>query len=192
LYLFEPNLKEITYQIEGQIQINTFSGTSGNLDQAAWDSVPLGDVVITFYAEDYAGNIGQDQLNLSKHDLEDPVVTISSPSASQQFVQTPTFTISISDVSPIISRWYTLDGGLTTYPFTGLTHIVNETVWNDLPTGSVTLEIYAEDSLGYIGSDSVIIIKGNPPAISGFNIFWLIGPISVTIVVLIRKKSIKL
>jgi len=44
----------------------TLSSTSGNIDQTLWDSMPLGSLLIRFYANDTAGNIGYIDINITK------------------------------------------------------------------------------------------------------------------------------
>ena len=71
----------------------------------------------------------------------------------------PEFNISIDDESSINTMWYTLDGGVSNYWFTGLTGCINETAWEQEEDGVITIRFYANDSLGHLGFKDVNINK---------------------------------
>jgi peptide/nickel transport system substrate-binding protein len=97
---------------------------------------------------------------IESDDLTPPDITIQSPVSDQVFgVYAPTFTITIIDESPLDSTWYTIDGGVTNYTFSGLIGTVNQTAWDDAGIGSISLTFYANDTLGNLGSETVNIFK---------------------------------
>jgi len=44
----------------------SFAGSTGTIQQALWDSMPNGVVIIRFYAEDTVGHIGFKDVNVTK------------------------------------------------------------------------------------------------------------------------------
>jgi len=77
----------------------------------------------------------------------------------------------------------------------GLTGAIDQTEWDKLTDGIVTITFYANNSGGLIGSAVVMVIKqvseGNgSPQISGNNLISLIG-VSCVITLLILKKRTK-
>lgn len=93
-------------------------------------------------------------------DLFPPNITVHSPIPDQAFgFNAPEFSITIADDSPINSTWYTLDGGLTNYTFSGLTGTINQTAWEEQEPGLITLTFYAEDEEGNVGFKAVNVIK---------------------------------
>jgi parallel beta-helix repeat protein len=66
----ELNLDETWYSLNGGNNI-TFTGLTGAINQALWDALSEGNVIIRFYANDTAGNIGFQEVTVVK--------TISQP-----------------------------------------------------------------------------------------------------------------
>ena len=63
-------------------------------------------------------------------------------------------------------------------------------------TGYITVRFYANDTLGHLNFDEVIIVKDVPiptsqPGIPGYNVFVLIGIISLMAVITIKFKYSK-
>lgn len=56
--IIEENLDSVWYTIEGVASNFTLSELSGILDKDAWTDAPVGEVNITFYTRDSAGNLG--------------------------------------------------------------------------------------------------------------------------------------
>ncbi len=97
---------------------------------------------------------------IESDDLIPPNITIYSPTPNQIFrYDIPDFNITIDDDSPIISTWYTLDGGLTNYSFSELIGIISQTAWDDQESGPVAITFYARDDAGNEGSETVTVIK---------------------------------
>jgi len=105
----------------------------------------------------------------------------------------------LKDIVHIDTMWYTLDGGETNYTF--ITNgTINQEAWDVLPEGLVTLRFHANDTLGNLGSETVIIFKDtmapdipSQPSIPGYNIFIIIGTFLVFIAIVciyrIKKRS---
>ena len=89
-----------------------------------------------------------------------PNIIINSPTMNDAFgLNAPSFNIIINDASPINTTWYTIDGGTTNFTFSGFSGTVNQTAWDSKGTEIMTLRFYANDSLGHIGFNDVLIWK---------------------------------
>ncbi|HEC40237.1 hypothetical protein LCGC14_0985080 [marine sediment metagenome] len=129
---------------------DNYGGVDANDDgigDTAYDVAPVGGSVDNY-------PIWEDGDDLS------PYIIINSPSMNNAFgVNAPIFNITINDESPINATWYTIDGGANNYTFSGLTGSVNQIAWDNKGTEIITLRFYANDSLGYIGLEDVLIWK---------------------------------
>jgi len=72
------------------------------------------------------------------------------------------------------SVWYTIDDGVTTIPITVYSGSIDETVWNALPNGQVTITFYALDIVGNLGSSSVIVTKKDPGIPGPYSVLTLL------------------
>lgn len=87
-----------------------------------------------------------------------PLITINSPNAGDGFgITAPFFDVLVADTLLDV-MWYTIDGGSVNYTFTE-NGAINQSAWDVISDGSVTLMFYANDILGNIGSAGVNIIK---------------------------------
>jgi len=85
-------------------------------------------------------------------------ITINSPSEGDGFSSVaPNFSVTITGVN-LDTMWYTLDGGLHNYTFTE-NGIINQSAWDAMADGAITITFYASDILGNIDSAEVDIIK---------------------------------
>ena len=94
-----------------------------------------------------------------------PIIIIITPFEDDVFgTSAPSFSVNITDTF-LDDMWYTLDGGLHNYTFTGSTGTVNQSAWDALPDGTITLTFYASDYADNIGSAEVTIEKDSllPP-----------------------------
>ncbi|MBA7686282.1 hypothetical protein ES703_94725 [subsurface metagenome] len=132
---------------------------------------------------------------IESDDLTPPDITIHSPLPNQEFgVEAPTYNITITSESPLDSTWYTIDGGVTNYPFSGLIGTVNQNAWDIASQGNILIMFYAEDDTGKIGTSSVTVIKSIPseppisePPIPGYDVFLIFGVISLVAIILMKK-----
>jgi len=154
----ELNLNSTWYNIEGGLNI-TFSGLTGTIDQTEWEKIGDGGFYITFYANDSAGNIGLRWVLIVK-DTSIPQITIYTPLENEFFgVNAPDFNIYIEE-SNLNSTWYTIDDGITNITFSESIGTIDQTEWEKKSSsGSVTIRFYANDTLGLLGFEQVIIYK---------------------------------
>jgi len=158
LTIIETNLKSIWYTLDGGLINTTILGQIGVIDQAIWNNVSNGTIIIRFYANDEVGNIGFAEVNVRK-DILAPSITINTPSENGVFQEiAPNFDLSISDGN-LDSIWYTLDSGLTNIISLLPTGTIDQTVWESYSNGTVTIKFYANDTIGNIESEEATIQK---------------------------------
>lgn len=178
------------YTLDNGITNITFSGLTGFINNIEWFGTENGPIDIRFYANDSKGYIGTITVQVTK-EVSAPDITFISPSVGSNFGSSPPeFCISINERSIIIGRWYTIDNGIHTFNFTGLTATINLEAWNNASEGTITLTIYVMDDLGQIGSESRTITKSSAvQGISGYKILILIGVVSATTLLIVKKKQ---
>ncbi len=121
-----------------------------------------------------------------------PVININSPLEDQTFgINAPNFDIRVTDVF-ILDMWYTIDGGITKYFFT-TNGTLDQTAWDALPEGIITITFYANDTGGNLTSESVNIVKSIPDDNSLLITIVIISIVSgaavVATVLLIRRRK---
>ncbi|MHA2266676.1 MAG: beta strand repeat-containing protein [Promethearchaeota archaeon] len=147
------------YTIVGSATNFTFSGSTGTIDEFAWDGEGNGTVTIRFYANDTAGNINWEDI-LVRKDIESPSITINSPDPYELFgASAPGFVVSITDSSSVNTTWYTIIGSGTNFTFTGSTGTINETIWDAEGNGTVTIRFYANDTAGNTNWEDITVRK---------------------------------
>ncbi len=117
-----------------------------------------------------------------------PIISIVSPIANATFQNTaPQFNISIEGIP--VSMWYTIEGILGNFSFTELNGTINQNAWNNLTEGEITITFYAQDSEEEIGSISIVVIKSIPSTggIPGYNLFFLLGTLSIVSIIVSKK-----
>jgi len=62
----ELNLDTFWYSFDGGVTTYTITSLTGTLNQTAWAALPFGNVTITFYAKDVAGNLASAEVTVEK------------------------------------------------------------------------------------------------------------------------------
>ncbi|MEJ2250859.1 MAG: NosD domain-containing protein [Candidatus Lokiarchaeota archaeon] len=128
-----------------------------------------------------------------------PRITINFPKGGNRFGNiAPSFNVTITGEF-LDTMWYTIDVGLHNYTFTE-NGMINQSAWDALPNGNVTLTFYVKDIVGNVASVSVTIIKAvpsglNPGTILLITILSIIGGLAILGVIfgiLIKKGIISL
>ncbi|MFX1500119.1 MAG: hypothetical protein ACFFDH_04045 [Promethearchaeota archaeon] len=154
----DPNLDTIWYTINDSVITYPVTGLSGTINQTGWDALSDGNVTLTFYAGDLAGNTAMESIIVQK-DTQDPVITINSPTSGDDFGSTPpSFDITVIDLN-LDTIWYTINDSVITYPVTGLSGTINQTGWDALSDGNIELKFYARDLAGNTATKAVIVQK---------------------------------
>ena len=187
--IYDANLDTMWYTFDNGLTNTTFT-KNGTISQTLWDTVSNGTVTWTFYANDSAGNIGFAEVTIRK-DAYAPIITINNPQDSDVIGATaPNFDISI-DEPDLDKTWYSLNWG-SNIIFTELTGTINQDLWDALSEGVITIQFYANDSVGNIGFQEVIVVKTisqpSPPEIPGYDVLLLLGIISTIAVIIVKKR----
>ena len=124
-----------------------FITNNETIDQTAWMALSDGVVKITFYSNETSGEIYRRYVHVIK-DTEPPQVTIEPMDTTTFGSEAPTIILNIQDTSNITESYYSLDGGVTKIPFTGNEVTINQTLWDVLGEGIVTISFYIIDSVG--------------------------------------------
>ncbi len=189
LSIEEPHLDYSWYSLNGGNNI-TFTGLTGTINQVLWDALSEGNIIIKFYANDSAGNIGFAEVTIRK-DVNAPVIAINNPQNSDVIGATaPNFNISIEELN-LDKTWYSLNGG-NNITFTGLIGTIDQALWDALSDGNLIIRFFAIDSAGNIGFQEVTVVKTisqpSPPGIPGYKILLLLGIVSTIVVIIVKKR----
>ena len=158
LSIEEYNLDSIWYSFDYGVTVLPLYSLTGTLDQAEWETKGGGTVPIRFYANDSLGHESFTDVTVIK-DLTLPLITINSPGAGEVFGDSsPDYDISITE-SNLDAYWYTLDNGAINITISSLTGTIDQTEWNKLGNGTVTIRFYAEDEGGNEGFAGIIVRK---------------------------------
>ena len=148
-------LDSMWYTLDGGIQNFTFTA-NGTIDQTAWDYLASNNITLQFYASDKPGNIATASVIIEK-DTQAPIITIHSPTDGEVLGATASsFDITIVD-SNLDTVWYSLDGGLNNYTISAFTGTFDQSAWDALSQGEVTITIYANDTAGNLAFEEVTI-----------------------------------
>ncbi|MHA2184866.1 MAG: hypothetical protein ACXAAI_07680, partial [Promethearchaeota archaeon] len=174
------------YSLDGQTNQTIFGNTTINLPSNGLHSIQV-------FGNDSIGNSYESNLRYFTVATGAPDITINSPLDNDFFGSTaPNYDISILGLYENV--WYTIDAGLTNITVSALTGTIDQSAWDTLGNGIVTIVFYANNSAGTIGSDVVQVIKSvsvePPPGIPGYNFIVLVG-VSCAVTLLILKKNNK-
>lgn len=139
-----------------------------------WSALPNGSCIIIIYTNDTVGNIALDFIDVWIDNIK-PSIIINSPGQNEVFRNVaPNFNISIIEGN-LDTTWYTLDGGITNITFIGWTGTINQTFWNTLGDGVITIKFYTNDIMDNEAFKEVTIRKDttSPIIIFDFSEFFL-------------------
>ncbi|GAH06705.1 unnamed protein product, partial [marine sediment metagenome] len=120
-----------------------------------------GTVSIQFYANDTAGNIGFSEIAVLK-DIIAPVIEINRPFIYEVFGEdTPDYNINLTEGN-LDMMWYRLNNGTiitSNTTFISFIGTIEQSIWDQVGNGTVTIEFYINDTLGNLNSLSVSVRK---------------------------------
>ena len=157
LNIVEDNIDTSWYTLNDGIE-HQFLGNNGIVYQTAWDLCDNGTISIKFCVNDSAGAIAYDEISIRKDSIG-PEISILNPVEYQLCGPILDFSLIIIESNIINTSWYTLDGGLNNYDFSGLNGTINQSAWDAANYGVVHLRFYVNDSIGNMGFKEVEILK---------------------------------
>ncbi|MHA1146800.1 MAG: NosD domain-containing protein [Promethearchaeota archaeon] len=138
---------------------NNLKNNSYDLGTNQWDNGSHGNYWDDYQGidpnDDGKGNVAYDIPGGSNKDYyplwwDAPEFLIQSPSNNTIYTtDAPTVTL-FPGAGSVDTYWYTIEGDLAIYNFTGLTGTLNQTGWNKVQNGTIFIHFYANDSQNYI------------------------------------------
>ena len=190
--IIESNLESIWYTINDGATNITISEFTGTIDQIEWEKKETGMPTINFYANDTMGNEGYAEVSVFK-DIDNPEIIINNPSQDERFGNiAPEYDISI--VEPNLESFlYTIDGAITNYTITQFSGTINQEAWDAAPYNNITIRFYANDLLGNIGYNEVVVekveeMRNGETAILGYNVLLIISLIGLITAIILKRK----
>lgn len=146
------------YTIDEGLTNYTFTGTTGTINQSAWDLKDYGSFNLIFYANDTAGSIGFMSVTIWK-DLNTPLITVNAPIPNQLCgIIAPEFSLTIDEPN-LHKKWYSLNGG-ENITFTTENQI-NQAEWDKYGNESIVIRFYANDTVGNMNFTDILVSKDN-------------------------------
>ncbi len=150
-------LNEVWYTIGASPTKYYITSNIGTVDSDAWNALSDGEVTITFYADDKAGNQKSESVNVIK-DTKLDKLEILAPKGGREFGLPPEYELEIEDLySSIVEIYFTLNDS-SRYNCAKI-GTLNEDAWNKVGFGDLNLTFYAKDSAGNVLSQYVLITK---------------------------------
>ncbi len=178
--------------IEGNLGDNGYDNGTSN----QWDNGTIGN-----YWDGYSGKdanddgIGDTPYTIpgraESHDnypiwWDSPIISIILPLVNGTFGKNaPEYNLSVEGVPH--TMWYEIEGISGNLSIAELTGTIDQDAWNNLTEGDITMTFYVQDSRGEIDSESIVVSKSIPAGIPGYNLFFLLGIISVVAIIITKK-----
>ena len=148
----------------------------------------------TPYAIDYGSNLDNFPIWDDGDDIN-PTITLNSPLGGTTFgSDAPEFNLTIYDLN-LVDAYYTIGSSVIQYsPINGINIIqIDESSWDALPEGSITINFFVRDTVGNTHTIQVIINKELPSesAISLGNYYILFLGIGIVSILLLERKKRK-
>ncbi|MFX1499749.1 MAG: hypothetical protein ACFFDH_02150 [Promethearchaeota archaeon] len=148
------------YTLDNGITNYTFTGTTGKINQMAWDLFGNGTVTIRFYINDTLNNIRSDVVTVRK-DIIAPKITINSPPDSIWWHDRPPINISAYDPN-LIGLWYKVES-INVNLTNNIEQLLDIGIWNNLPQGEFKIYIYTIDGAGNRNQTFITLFKDTLP-----------------------------
>ena len=159
IYKSGYELNTTWYTLDYGITNYTFTGLTGVINQNAWDVFDYGSVFIQFYVNDSLGRIGSDNVTVRK-DPDSPIVNINfiDPATNNSYCAIePRFKVIVYEPN-LDSIWYQVGGEVVNIA-NNTEIILDSTIWDSLSQGTFVIEVFANDTLGYINDPLTMTLK---------------------------------
>jgi len=167
-----PNQNSTWYQLNDGPKY-TFSGSTGEIDQAAWEACNDGSVKISFAVNDSMGDIIYENVTVIK-DTTVPKITILTPAPFEQFGLSTFYASLYINESNLEDIWYNLNNGQN-YPFSG-NGSISLAAWSACENGTVNITFYTNDTVGHLASKEIKVYRDstipNITVISPLSVEW--------------------
>jgi len=199
IYVQDLTLNTTWYSLDNGANNYTFI-SNGTFSQMPWDNVPSGLITIIFYANDSFGRENFETIVIEKDAIK-PIINIIDPLNNAIYTDKfnpPNFTVEIFDLH-LHRIWYIISDTTLKY-FISDNNTIDDIAWMNLPEGPLTIRFYANDTLGNISYEDVLIVidfiedqppDDHEPIISFGNyhiIFVLISLFSLIILMKVKAK----
>jgi len=175
------------YSLDGQANKTIMGNTT----------IPLpseGTHQIQVFGNETMDNMYKSEVRHFSVDTFPPQISISYPSAVQEFSNPPAYVLLITEDN-VAAMWYTLNGG-SNIPFTSETGTIDSSAWNSLANSPVTIRFYVRDIADREVFEEVTVVKiagevPTPPSgIPGYNVIALVG-ITFAVTLILAKRRLK-
>jgi hypothetical protein len=147
------------YQLTNGTITTSVRDWTGSIHVDDWNAMSNGTITLIFYANDTVSNVAQSNVSIYK-DIICPTITINEPIPYDVFgVPTPACDVIFYDVNGVSATWYQLTDGITTTVIRTWTGSIHVDDWNAMANGTVTLIIFANDTVNNIASENVSIYR---------------------------------
>jgi len=150
---YDPTETYYCYDTEGLC--DPASDENGSLFEDPVEITDEGTYYFRYLSYDLLNNIEEYQEIVAVIDRTDPVVNITSPAENSSSNSNVNVRYTVTEANTKERCWWTLDGGAVERNITCGTYITHQT-W---AKGEHTVEVYAEDRSGNVGSDTVTFTK---------------------------------
>ena len=141
-----------SYSLDGQTNKTILGNTTIKMPNDGVHNIQV-------FGNNSLGSMYESSLRYFTTNALGPLITINSPLVNSLIgIAAPSFALAIPD-GDLDKTWYSLDGGTTIIPFTGLSGIVDQVEWNKISNGTATIMFYANDTLNNLGHAEVIVRK---------------------------------
>ncbi len=135
-----------------------FEGKTGKIDQDTWNTCENGTINLKFLVNNTIGAVESEEVVVRK-DIIIPNIDIIYPLPYQTYSnKTPNFELSIDEPN-LDQCWYTLDGGIHNYTFSGDWISLNQSAWDNCLNGTVKITFYAKDVVNNLDFETIEIYK---------------------------------
>ncbi|MFW9894685.1 MAG: hypothetical protein ACFFD7_02660, partial [Candidatus Thorarchaeota archaeon] len=156
--VFDPNLKIIYYRVGSEYK-SLDNNTATFLLSYIWNGLPQGEFQIEIFANDTFGHLNDSYTLTLFKDTIAPSITINNPLAYSLYGKNaPNFDVDVNKFN-LQYTWYILVNYPEKYLLSEFNGTINQTAWDYLGDGTVTIRFYANDTTGNIGLQDVIVRK---------------------------------
>ena len=144
------------------------NGTIGNSwsDYAGVDANDNGIGDTPYLIDGMAGSVDNYPIfDDGPEDNTPPAISINSPTSGAAFNSPPAYDILITEDN-LDTAWYTIDDGANNITIISNSGTIDVSAWSGLSDGAITIDFYANDTAGNLGTAEVTVTKdATPPVI---------------------------